>query len=412
MKNQKFLKIAGVLLLSAVLLFSASAVTANTTTLTTSIKATGQPQGSGNSRDLIWDNDLSYEALLASQMDPTYGELGTCADDFQLASTTDVTDVHWTGGFWNGAPAPIDWQITFYNDDGSGNLPGTILAGPLTFLYADCNEVFIELIGTSYFYSYEVTLPDAVTCQAGVKYWIAFQGQLTFPPQSGMAAHTAPQQLHQMVFKSAYFGYPTWVDGSTVWPGINYDLAFQLTGGAPTDNTPPVTTCVITGTNPVTITLTATDDISGVNFTKYKIDDGSYATYTGPVVVSEVGDHVVYFYSVDFAGNVETEKSKAFTVEGPTISITIKGGFGVSATIKNTGTTDLTDIDWTIALDGKLIFVGKAKSGTIAALAAGESATVKDFVFGFGKTGIVVTAGDAEATASGTALLIFVIGVK
>mgnify|MGYP001636547613 CR=1 FL=1 len=93
------------------------------------------------------------------------------------------------------------------------------------------------------------------------------------------------------------------------------------------------------------------------------------------------------------------------------VEITIKGGFGVSAVIKNTGTTDLTNIDWTIALDGKLIFVGKANSGTIAALAAGDSVTIKDFVIGFGKTGIAVTAGTASASASGTALLFFVIGV-
>jgi hypothetical protein len=37
---------------------------------------------------------------------------------------------------------------------------------------------------------------------------------------------------------------------------------------------------------------------------------------------------------------------------------------------------------------------------------------VKDFVFGFGKTGIAVTAGDASASSTGTALLVFVIGVK
>ena len=185
---------------------------------------------------------------------------------------------------------------------------------------------------------------------------------------------------------------------------------FVVTGSAG-DTTPPVTTCDITGTNPVTITLTATDADSGVNFTTYKIDDGAYATYTAPVEVTEVGDHVVYFYSVDLAGNIETEKSASFTVEAPPITITIKGGLGVSATIKNTGTTDQTNIDWTIDLDGKLIFVGKTKSGTIASLAAGAEVKVKDFVIGFGKTGIAVTAGTASASASGTALLIFIIGV-
>jgi len=73
--------------------------------------------------------------------------------------------------------------------------------------------------------------------------------------------------------------------------------------------------------------------------------------------------------------------------------------------------TDLTNIAWSIALDGKLIFVGKAKSGTIASLAPGESVAVKDFVVGFGKTNIAVTAGTEEASAAGTVLLILVIGV-
>jgi uncharacterized membrane protein len=143
----------------------------------------------------------------------------------------------------------------------------------------------------------------------------------------------------------------------------------------------------------------------------YKIDDGTYATYTAPVQVTEVGDHVVYFYSVDNEGNVETEKSESFTVEAPPITITIAGGLGVSATIKNTGTEDLTDIDWTIDLDGSLIFLGKTKSGTIPSLAAGDSVTVKDFVIGLGKTNIAVTAGGSDASAAGTVLLFFVIGV-
>jgi len=158
--------------------------------------------------------------------------------------------------------------------------------------------------------------------------------------------------------------------------------------------------------------LTAIDGQSGVNYTMYKLDDAEWNVYTTPFIVTEDGAHTVLFYSVDNAGNEETEKSSTFTIEHPVaVEITIKGGLGVSATIKNVGTTDLSNIDWSIALDGKLIFVGKGKSGTIASLAAGDSVTVKDFVVGFGKTGITVTAGTEEATASGTALLIFVIGV-
>jgi carboxypeptidase T len=186
------------------------------------------------------------------------------------------------------------------------------------------------------------------------------------------------------------------------------------------DSTPPVTTCILTGVlegdvyvSDVTVTLTATDD-SGVDYTKYKLDDGTWTTYIAPFVVSMNGNHTVRFYSVDTTGNTETEKSCNFTIlqEVPSVTITIKGGLGVSATIKNTGTTDLSNLDWTLSLDGKLIFVGKTKSGTIDALAAGEEVTVKDFVLGFGKTGIGMNVGAANANASGTIILFFMIGVK
>jgi carboxypeptidase T len=187
------------------------------------------------------------------------------------------------------------------------------------------------------------------------------------------------------------------------------------------DLTPPVTTCVLAGdmdggvyVSDVTVTLTATDDSSGVDYTKYKLDDGAWTTYTAPFVVSTNGNHTVRFYSVDKAGNTETEKSSTFTIqqEVPPITITIKGGFGVSATIKNTGTTPLTNLSWTIALDGKTIFVGKTKTDIIATLTPGEEITVKDFVLGIGKTGIAVNVGAAEASATGTVILFLVIGVK
>jgi len=194
---------------------------------------------------------------------------------------------------------------------------------------------------------------------------------------------------------------------------------FEVSGAGGPDTVPPVTTCTLTGTfedpvytSDVTVSLSATDAQSGVNYTMYKLDSGEWTIYTTSFDVTADGAHTVLFYSVDIAGNQETEKSSTFTIEHQlSVEITIKGGLGVSATIKNTGTTDLTDIDWTIALDGKLIFVGKAKSGTIAALAAGESVTVKDFVIGFGKTGIAVAAGNVEASAAGTVLLFLVIGV-
>ncbi|MBN1861778.1 MAG: immune inhibitor A [Candidatus Thermoplasmatota archaeon] len=186
------------------------------------------------------------------------------------------------------------------------------------------------------------------------------------------------------------------------------------------DTTPPVTTCTLTGdlqggvyVSDVTVTLTATDD-SGVDYTNYKLDDGAWVNYTTPFVVSANGNHTVWFYSVDTAGNIETEKNCSFIIqqEIPTLTIEIKGGLGVSAVITNTGMVTLTNLTWTIDLDGALLFFGKTKSRTISTLEAGASTTIRDFVIGLGKTGIAVKVGAAKANATGTVLLFFVIGVQ
>jgi len=98
------------------------------------------------------------------------------------------------------------------------------------------------------------------------------------------------------------------------------------------DNTPPETDCVLDGTmgnngwyvSTVTISFNATDNLSGVDITKYKIDDGSWETYDGDIDVVDNGEHTVYFYSIDNAGNIEGEKNTTFKIdkEKPTIHIT------------------------------------------------------------------------------------------
>jgi hypothetical protein len=97
---------------------------------------------------------------------------------------------------------------------------------------------------------------------------------------------------------------------------------------------------------------------------------------------------------------------------------TITGGFGIKAVIKNIGTGAATNVDWTITLDGKLVFVGKSSPGTIASIAAaGESPIKSKFILGFGKTNIVVSATcdegvTAELTKTAFVLGPFVLGVK
>ncbi len=94
------------------------------------------------------------------------------------------------------------------------------------------------------------------------------------------------------------------------------------------------------------------------------------------------------------------------------VTIVVTGGFGVSAEIKNIYTTDLTNVNWNIDLDGDMIFLGKTKSGVIPSIPVGGSVTVKDFVLGFGDTGVVVKAGPVSVNATGTAFLFFVSGIS
>jgi hypothetical protein len=73
----------------------------------------------------------------------------------------------------------------------------------------------------------------------------------------------------------------------------------------------------------VRITLMATDDISGVEKTLYKLDDGEWTTYTESIVVSEEGEHSISYHSIDNCGNEEEVKTTPFRIdkEAPTMSI-------------------------------------------------------------------------------------------
>lgn len=186
--------------------------------------------------------------------------------------------------------------------------------------------------------------------------------------------------------------------------------------GGGEDTTPPVTTATLTGTqqgntyiSPVEITLIATDEDSGVDYTKYKVDIGEWITYDTPVTVSEEGTHTVYFYSVDTAGNTETQKSTSFTIRYFNITI-INGGIGVSAVVENIGTQDQINVPWSINFSGGFT-IPKTSSG-FTNIETGGSTTVTAKVFGLGRPTITITVGKETTTAKAILFFIFVIGVK
>ena len=92
------------------------------------------------------------------------------------------------------------------------------------------------------------------------------------------------------------------------------------------DMTPPATTYSFDGVigedgwyvSDVTVTLTASDATSGVNYTKYKLNDGNWIIYTDPFDVTEDGEYTLYYYSVDLAGNIEPTNEVEFKIDHDT----------------------------------------------------------------------------------------------
>ncbi|MEU9220319.1 family 16 glycoside hydrolase [Streptomyces sp. NPDC048376] len=98
-------------------------------------------------------------------------------------------------------------------------------------------------------------------------------------------------------------------------------------GGGGEDTTAPATSADVGGTQnadgayvgSATVSIAATDEGgSGVERIEYALGaDGAWQPYTTPVVVDQVGEHVVRYRAFDKAGNAAEEKSVTFAVAAP-----------------------------------------------------------------------------------------------
>lgn len=198
-----------------------------------------------------------------------------------------------------------------------------------------------------------------------------------------------------------WFDSGTWYELGQIGEPGNWCLEVHVTNN---DTTPPVTNCTITGTNPVTITLTATDYESGVAYTKYSLDNGSWTTYTTPFTVSAPGWHTLSFYSVDNAGNIELTNTRTFYV--PTLpTITIQGGLGITVSIHNGGDSDYA-FNCSVNLTGLVFPKSKFISSTVS---PGATFRFKEMVLGYGKITITAVVNDNTVSKDATVLLILVL---
>ncbi|NEA37959.1 family 16 glycoside hydrolase [Streptomyces sp. SID11385] len=97
-------------------------------------------------------------------------------------------------------------------------------------------------------------------------------------------------------------------------------------GGGGEDTTAPTTSAKVSGdqnadgayVGSASVAIEASDEGAGVDTVEYAIGaDGAWQPYTAPVVIDQVGEHVVRYRATDKAGNAAEEKSVSFTVVGP-----------------------------------------------------------------------------------------------
>ncbi len=128
------------------------------------------------------------------------------------------------------------------------------------------------------------------------------------------------------------------------------------------DKTPPVTTAAgIPATStlqPATVTLSASDGLSGVAATYYRVDGGAASAYTGPIVLDTPGSYTLEFWSVDNAGNEEPHHTSGFGVTAlPPAPLTAIDGVPSSwvdhdVVFSLTATGEATPLSTTYALGG------------------------------------------------------------
>ncbi|RNG39109.1 OmpL47-type beta-barrel domain-containing protein [Streptomyces botrytidirepellens] len=102
-----------------------------------------------------------------------------------------------------------------------------------------------------------------------------------------------------------------------------------------------------------TVTVSATDEGSGVDKIEYAVGDGAFQPYTAPVMVHEVGTHTIRYRATDKAGNTSAVKSAEFRVvppptddtTPPETSATVSGKQGPGGDYYDTATVTLTASD-------------------------------------------------------------------
>ncbi|NOU87603.1 DUF1080 domain-containing protein [Paenibacillus sp. LMG 31460] len=105
------------------------------------------------------------------------------------------------------------------------------------------------------------------------------------------------------------------------------------------DTTAPVSTSILSPeqpdgpdgayANPVTVTVSAADPLSGAAKTETSLDNGTtWQLYTGPASFNKKGQYTMKYKSTDLAGNAEPPQSIGFTIAATSVNLQLKDSSG------------------------------------------------------------------------------------
>ncbi|OLD91508.1 hypothetical protein AUG86_01185 [Euryarchaeota archaeon 13_1_20CM_4_64_14] len=117
-------------------------------------------------------------------------------------------------------------------------------------------------------------------------------------------------------------------DGTGFTPSTTYNVTRTNTGG--TSRILSAQSTPLGGnwyTSAVTVTLSATDDSSGVAVIHFRTNGGAWQSYSGPFTFQAAGSHAIDYYSTDYSGNNETLRSVTVNIDGtaPSSSVQLAG---------------------------------------------------------------------------------------
>ncbi len=132
-------------------------------------------------------------------------------------------------------------------------------------------------------------------------------------------------------------------------------------------------------TTPVTVSLAATDAGSGVDYTRYRVNGGTTATYTVPFTISEEQTNTLQYWSVDLRGNVEMPHIVSVRVDSgpPTVPTALSASAVTTTSVELTwnGSTDATSglAYYNIYRNGSLTDSSTATTYELEGLNAGQT---------------------------------------